>query len=245
VDESIDKFHFPFLPEYGDAPTFFRNKVDGYLGSRVLELGAGSGWLRDQWNIDDYVGIEQNNFTRPYQARLRRTAQRRGVVLGTQVGDVIRKLRGEAPFDSIVCYESFHAFPLDAVRIAESRLLRDKGTLILVDGRGWWPPTLDFGTLPFKEVLSEEIPTDHFDNKRVYAVTFRALEMLDRLVPSRAALVRMAKPMVDHRVVELMEQGLPIVEIRDALQPPEFDANLHYGVFVFEKSRALEPERSA
>ena len=38
VDPTMEAFHFPFLPEYGDAPTFFRKRVENYLGSRVLEL---------------------------------------------------------------------------------------------------------------------------------------------------------------------------------------------------------------
>lgn len=235
VEPSIDVFHFPFLPEYGDAPTFFRQRVENYLGARVLELGAGSGWLKSRWEIQEYVGVEQNDFTRPYQKQLREKAQDNGVLLGTRVSDVIRKLRHAAPFDSIVCYESFHAFPNDAVRVALSSLLRDKGTLILVDGAGWWPKTLDFSALRLKKVFAEEIPTDHFDNKKVYDVTFRALDVLDKVVHSRSALVRMASPMVDRKVGMLMKDGTPIKEIQNTLQAPEFDVDLHYGVFVFEK----------
>jgi hypothetical protein len=148
---------------------------------------------------------------------------------------VVRKLQDQAPFDSIVCYESFHAFPNDAIAIARSPLLRDGGTLILVDGSAWWPKALDFSALGLKSLFSDEIPVDHFDKKRIYDTTFRALDMLDQMIHSRSALVRIAGPVVEARVGELMRRGTPIKEIRSALPVPELDANLHYGSFVFEK----------
>lgn len=235
MEPNIDAFHFPFFPEYGDAPTFFHALAKKHLGARVLELGAGSGWLKARWKIDDYVGIEQNDFGLPYQKQLREKALRNGVLLGTPVSAVTRKLTDAAPFDSIVCYESFHAFPNDAMQAALSPLLRAGGTLILVDGSGWWPKTLDWRAFPFKKLFSEEIPTERFDNKKVYDVTFRTLDALDRVVGSRAALVQVAGPMIDARVGTLMKEGIPIEEIRKMCPAPEFDADLRYGIFVFEK----------
>lgn len=235
ISADIETFHLPFRKELGEASDYFFQLGRGYLGYRVLELGAGSGWLKAKWKIQEYVGVEQGEFTEPCQKLLRTKAVGRGVILGTPVVEVPQKLLRAKPFDSIVCYESFHAFPLDALRVANSELLRPGGTLILIDGKRWWPKGVHFADKEFRQALCTSIPTEWFDSQRIYDLTYPALEILETKVASRHELVQMANPYVHGRILEKMNCGLPIRTIQTQCKDPGFDVDPLYGVSVLIK----------
>jgi|GEM_PF-3099129 len=234
IKPELSKFHYPFKPEFGDAPSYCFSFVKDWVGDRVLELGCGTGWLRESWHIKDYTGVERSSFCEPFESRLRAEARRNSVV-NVSVEEFIDNTSDS--FDTIICYESFHEFPETALDVIRSDLLESAGHAIIVDARSWWPSGLRLTDIQGLQLQFEHwIPDHFFDYMRIAEVsldTFAALE--EKGVP-REEILECAESNMQPQLYYRLVAGMSVESVRSAL--PSLDltpTDLDYVILVMRK----------
>jgi len=230
----FDAFHYPFKKEYGEASLYFKKKAEKWLQGKTLELGCGTGWLREKWGIQDYHGIDQGRFAQPFQYAQREKAKKNGVTLGLNISHTTSWFI--EPFDTVICYESFNAFPFEAVRVVKSPLLRSGGTFIIIDGSAWWPKELQFEPDTFQVEFRESIPNEYFDYDLIASLTLGTIEQLEKLNVSRQEILELAKHYIQPAILEELNHMQPIEAIRKKLPGLRIDQpDPQYEIVILRK----------
>lgn len=230
----FDAFHYPFKKEYGEASLYFKKKAETWVRGRTLELGCGTGWLREKWDIQDYHGIDQGRFAQPFERALREKAERNGVTLGVHVSQVTATFT--EPFDTVICYESFNAFPFEAMKVVASPLLRKGGSFIIVDGSAWWPKELQFESDTFRVEFRESIPNDYFDYDAIASLTLGTIEQLEKLNVSRQEIIELTRHYIQPAILEELRCLQPVETIRQRLPELRIDQpDPHYEISILRK----------
>lgn len=234
VHPDLKHFHYPFREGAGSFPEYIHGVVREYVGRRVLDLGCGTGWLREAWGIEDYTGVEPNGFELPFQSAARET-QRRSGVLNMDAGSFFRRV--DRPYDTVIAYESFHEFPAEFLEGVRGPALREGGTAIVVDAERWWSDDLCLTGNGLERVLRHEVPADLFDLRQLATVSLDIVEALERAGVTRAEVVEHAEYNMQPEILGPLKEGARVAEVRRAvdgmdLQPPD----LAYTVNVLRKT---------
>lgn len=235
VDPELLQFHYPFKAEYGSVSDHVRERVAPWIGRRVLELGAGTGWLRNAWAVADYTGVERGLFGEPFQKTARLRAESNGVLLGKTVSEFAAAAND--PYDTVICYESWHAFPAEVLRVLGSSLLRPGGTAILVDAARWLPRRLRLADLSLRGVAHETMPDGLFDFDAVARLSLDTFEALQREGYACEEILAVARTCMQPEIYHPLRMGVDPAFLRGRL--PHVDLTpegFGYTWLVFEKS---------